>query len=122
MGRLSGERRVALSRRMIQRLNEIKRERDLSFDQFKIAISAPFTSQTLYHAMTGKPLWESNYAFLAEFVRKHTRPSVERDGKAAAAGDTDDEEDAPTSPDKGSLARRDATVDERDEETAGAAG
>jgi hypothetical protein len=93
---------------MIQRLNEIKRERDLSFDQFKIAISAPFTSQTLYHAMMGKPLWESNYAFLAEFVRKHTRPSAERDGKAAAAGDSDAEEDA--------------NADERDEETAGAAG
>ena len=100
MGRLSGERRVALSRRMIQRLNEIKRERDLSFDQFKIAISAPFTSQTLYHAMTGKPLWQSNYDFLAEFVRKHTRPTAvpghTLDTKSRVAGEKEfDENGAP---------------------------
>jgi hypothetical protein len=97
MGRLSGEKRVRLSRRMIQRLNEIKRERDLSFDQFKIAISAPFTSQTLYHAMQGKPLWENNYAFLAEFVRKHTRqpavPGHTLDTKSRAAGEKESDDE-----------------------------
>jgi hypothetical protein len=94
MGRLSGEKRIALSRGMIQRLNEMKREWDLSFDQFKIAISAPFTSQTLYHAMQGRPLWQSNYEFLAEFVRKHTRqPAAVVDGKSRSAGQKDFDEE-----------------------------
>jgi hypothetical protein len=93
MGRLSGERRVRLSPTMIRRLWEIKRERGLSLDQFKIALCCPFTSQTLYNAMKGAPLWESNYTFLAEFVRKHTPASAERDGKAASAGDDGDIEE-----------------------------
>jgi hypothetical protein len=102
---------------MIQRLREIKNERDLSFDQFKIAISAPFTSQTLYHAMMGKPLWESNYAFLAEFVRKHTRqpaaPGHTLDAKSRAAGERDDEDTAP----EGSAHERSVDQEAGDEST-----
>lgn len=88
---------MKLTARQIQRLQRLRKTRPegvLSYDQFRHALSAPFTSQTLLNALRGKEVNPMTYHFLVGVLQKHDPEIVETDGKSAAAGDTPDPEAA----------------------------
>ena len=86
---------MKLTARQIQRLQKIRKTRpegSLSYDQFRHALSAPFTSQTLLNALRGRNVNPMTYHFLVGVLQRHDPEVVPTDGKSAAAGETDTEE------------------------------
>lgn len=81
---------MKLTPRQIQRLQKLRKTAQgnvLSLDQFRLAMSAKFSIETLRNALRGGNIHPTTYHFLADVLAKHDpEPPPVTDGKTLAAG------------------------------------
>ena len=97
----SGRPSKRLHAEQIERLKWFMRGKRYSLAQLRLAMDAPFTWQTVQRAISGKPVWELNHAFIVDWLDRYVpvKPGPRTvDYKSAAAHDDSAENDDPPVP------------------------
>lgn len=80
----------------IKRLRAYQREHRLDVIGLRNAMDAPFDYTTLHQALSGRPMRQKNFQFVMDWLERFMPASHPiRSGKDAAAGNGDQEEEAP---------------------------
>jgi len=94
-----GRQSRTLNRSQIQRLEDFRRAshegapHGYSLPQLRSAMAAGFGWRTLQKALLGRPVWDLHYSYIAQWIDRFLPAPPVRDGKAAAAGEREGNEE-----------------------------